>query len=287
MKRFLSLAVLFLATTLAMVAQIDFKVSYNRVSSTELDVVFTGTADAGWHIYSTNIPDGGPNPAEFGLDKIEGAELVGALRPGAGAKTEYDAMFEMDITFFENNCTFTQRVKLLAENYAVKGYLNYSACNDQNCLPPTNVEFDLKGTDGPKAAAPAKEKKEAKAAAVEPAKKSETKAEAPAEVPMMELIPAQPVENAVSNWWTPVIDELQVLDGGQTDVATQSLIAIFFLGLVGGFIALVTPCVWPIIPMTVSFFLKRSSDRKKAIRDAVTYGISIIVIYLSLGYSST
>ena len=143
MKRFLSLVVLFLATTLAMVAQIDFKVSYNRVSPTELDVVFTGTADAGWHIYSTNIPDGGPNPAEFGLDKIEGAELVGALKPGAGAKTEYDAMFEMDITFFENNCTFTQRVKLLAENYAVKGYLNYSACNDQNCLPPTNVEFDL------------------------------------------------------------------------------------------------------------------------------------------------
>ena len=283
MKRFLSLAVLFLATTLAMVAQIDFKVSYNRVSPTELDVVFTGTADAGWHIYSTNIPDGGPNPAEFGLDKIEGAELVGALKPGAGAKTEYDAMFEMDITFFENNCTFTQRVKLLAENYAVKGYLNYSACNDQNCLPPTNVEFDLKGTDGPKAAAPAKEKKEAKAAVVEPAKKHETKVEAPAEVPMMELTPAQPVENAVSNWWTPVIDELQVLDGGQTDVATQSLIAIFFLGLVGGFIALVTPCVWPIIPMTVSFFLKRSGDRKKAIRDAVIYGISIIVIYLSLG----
>ena len=290
MKRFLSLAVLFLATTLAMVAQIDFKVSYKRVSPTELDVVFTGTAEPGWHIYSTNIPDGGPNPAMFGLDKIEGAELVGKLKPGAGAKKEYDAMFEMDITFFENNCTFTQRVKLTAENYAVKGYLNYSACNDQNCLPPTNVEFDLKGTDGPKAAAAVKEtpatpkEQEQKPAAVEEVKKEEV-AKPAEEATATEAQEAEVKEetNAVSDWWTPVIDKLQVLDGGQTDVASQSLLAIFFLGLVGGFIALVTPCVWPIIPMTVSFFLKRSGDRKKAIRDAVTYGVSIIVIYLSLG----
>ena len=290
MKRFLSLAVLFLATTLAMVAQIDFKVSYKRVSPTELDVVFTGTAEPGWHIYSTNIPDGGPNPAMFGLDKIEGAELVGKLKPGAGAKKEYDAMFEMDITFFENNCTFTQRVKLTAENYAVKGYLNYSACNDQNCLPPTNVEFDLKGTDGPKAVAAVKEtpatpkEQEQKPAAVEEVKKEEV-AKPAEEATATEAQEAEVKEetNAVSDWWTPVIDKLQVLDGGQTDVASQSLLAIFFLGLVGGFIALVTPCVWPIIPMTVSFFLKRSGDRKKAIRDAVTYGVSIIVIYLSLG----
>ena len=290
MKRFLSLAVLFLATTLAMVAQINFEVSYKRVSPTELDVVFTGTAEPGWHIYSTNIPDGGPNPAMFGLDKIEGAELVGKLKPGAGAKKEYDAMFEMDITFFENNCTFTQRVKLTAENYAVKGYLNYSACNDQNCLPPTNVEFDLKGTDGPKAAAAVKEtpttpkEQEQKPAAVEEVKQEEV-AKPAEEATATEAQEAEVKEetNAVSDWWSPVIDKLQVLDGGQTDVASQSLLAIFFLGLVGGFIALVTPCVWPIIPMTVSFFLKRSGDRKKAIRDAVTYGVSIIVIYLSLG----
>ena len=288
MKRLFSMVVLLITTTAAMVAQINFNVSYKRVSPTELDVVFTGTADAGWHIYSTNIPDGGPNPAEFGVDKLEGAELVGSLQPGAGAKTEYDAMFEMDITFFENNCTFTQRLKLTAENYAVKGYLNYSACNDQNCLPPTNVEFDLKGADGPKAAAV----KETTVVAEKQQEKNPTVIDA------MKLVPAQPIadsaavetvatetteKNAASDWWTPVIDQLQVLDGGQTDVASQSLLAIFLLGLVGGFIALVTPCVWPIIPMTVSFFLKRSGDRKKAIRDAVTYGISIIVIYLSLG----
>ena len=285
MKKFISLFALLFAATITMVAQIDFKVSYNRVSPSEIDVVFTGTAEPGWHIYSTNLPEGGPNSAEFGTDVIKGAELVGELKPGAGAKTEYDKMFEMDITFFENSCTFTQRVKLTAATYEVKGYLNYSACNDENCLPPTNVEFTLQGTDGPKAAAT-------------PAKPAEKKPEA---TPLTKLVPATPVDassetsvqesnnteatatEGISLWWTPVIDELQVLDGGKSDMASQSLIAIFFLGLVGGFIALVTPCVWPIIPMTVSFFLKRSSDRKKAIRDAVTYGISIIVIYLSLG----
>ncbi|MBQ2123980.1 MAG: thiol:disulfide interchange protein, partial [Bacteroidaceae bacterium] len=285
MKKFVSLFALLFAATITMVAQIDFKVSYNRVSPTEIDVVFTGTAEPGWHIYSTNLPEGGPNSAEFGTDVIKGAELVGTLKPGAGAKTEYDKMFEMDITFFENSCTFTQRVKLTAPAYEVKGYLNYSACNDENCLPPTNVDFALQGTDGPKAAAA-------------PAKPAETTAKPAEKKPTAtDLVPLTPAIEAtdaaatatdgattgVSAWWSPVIEELQVLDGGKSDMASQSLIAIFFLGLVGGFIALVTPCVWPIIPMTVSFFLKRSSDRKKAIRDAVTYGISIIVIYLSLG----
>ena len=207
MKRILSLAVFLFATTVAMVAQIDFKVSYNRVSPTELDVVFSGTAEPGWHIYSTNLPEDGPNPAEFGLDKIEGAELVGNLKPGAGAKTQYDPMFEMDITFFENKCTFTQRIKLTAENYAVKGYLTYSACNDQNCLPPTSVEFDLKGADGPKAATAVKET---------PAAEKKSAEKAPVVVDAMKLVPAQPVadsavaevpateataeKNAVSDW---------------------------------------------------------------------------------------
>lgn len=269
MKKLFTLSLLFFMTTVAMLAQIDFKVSYNRVSPTEIDILFSGTAEPGWHVYSTNLPEGGPNSAVFGTDLIKGAELVGELKPGAGAKTQFDPMFEMDITFFENSCSFTQRVKLTAKDYQVKGYLNYSACNDQNCLPPTNVEFDMKGTDGP-----------ATGAKAEPTATSEAATDAEEGTA---LLPAQEAKSEVEKWWTPVVEELQVLDGGETNVAEQSLIAIFFLGLVGGFIALVTPCVWPIIPMTVSFFLKRSGDRKKAIRDAVTYGISIIVIYLGLG----
>ena len=269
MKKLFTLSLLFFMTTVAMLAQIDFKVSYNRVSPTEIDIVFSGTAEPGWHVYSTNLPEGGPNSAVFGTDLIKGAELVGELKPGAGAKTQFDPMFEMNITFFENSCSFTQRVKLTAKDYQVKGYLNYSACNDQNCLPPTNVEFDMKGTDGP-----------ATGAKAEPTATTEAATDAEEGAA---LLPAQEAKSEVEKWWTPVVEELQVLDGGETNVAEQSLIAIFFLGLVGGFIALVTPCVWPIIPMTVSFFLKRSGDRKKAIRDAVTYGISIIVIYLGLG----
>ena len=269
MKKLFTLSLLFFMTTVAMLAQIDFQVSYNRVSPTEIDILFSGTAEPGWHVYSTNLPEGGPNSTVFGTDLIKGAELVGELKPGAGAKTQFDPMFEMNITFFENSCSFTQRVKLTAKDYQVKGYLNYSACNDQNCLPPTNVEFDMKGTDGP-----------ATGAKAEPTATTEAATDAEEGTA---LLPAQEAKSEVEKWWTPVVEELQVLDGGETNVAEQSLIAIFFLGLVGGFIALVTPCVWPIIPMTVSFFLKRSGDRKKAIRDAVTYGISIIVIYLGLG----
>ena len=269
MKKLFTLSLLFFMTTVAMLAQIDFKVSYNRVSPTEIDILFSGTAEPGWHVYSTNLPEGGPNSTVFGTDLIKGAELVGELKPGAGAKTQFDPMFEMNITFFENSCSFTQRVKLTAKDYQVKGYLNYSACNDQNCLPPTNVEFDMKGTDGP-----------ATGAKAEPTATTEAATDTEEGTA---LLPAQEAKSEVEKWWTPVVEELQVLDGGETNVAEQSLIAIFFLGLVGGFIALVTPCVWPIIPMTVSFFLKRSGDRKKAIRDAVTYGISIIVIYLGLG----
>ena len=269
MKKLFTLSLLFFMTTVAMLAQIDFQVSYNRVSPTEIDILFSGTAEPGWHVYSTNLPEGGPNSTVFGTDLIKGAELVGELKPGAGAKTQFDPMFEMNITFFENSCSFTQRVKLTAKDYQVKGYLNYSACNDQNCLPPTNVEFDMKGTDGP-----------ATGAKAEPTATTEAATDTEEGTA---LLPAQEAKSEVEKWWTPVVEELQVLDGGETNVAEQSLIAIFFLGLVGGFIALVTPCVWPIIPMTVSFFLKRSGDRKKAIRDAVTYGISIIVIYLGLG----
>ena len=273
MRKFIALTLLFFTTTVAMLAQIDFKVSYERVSATEIDIVFSGTAEPGWHIYSTNLPEDGPNSAMFGTDLIKGAEVMGELKPGPGAKTEFDKMFEMNITFFEDKCTFTQRVKLTSKDYQVKGYLNYSACNDQNCLPPTNVEFDLKGTDGPKgAAAPAQETKST---------------ETPEAVAVETNTTETTSESSINAWWTPVIEELQVLNGDQSDIASQSLIAIFFLGLIGGFIALVTPCVWPIIPMTVSFFLKRSGDRKKAIRDAVTYGVSIIVIYLTLGLCIT
>ena len=149
MKKFITCSALFLLTCVAALAQVNFKVSYKEVSPTEVDIIFTGKADAGWHVYSTNIPADGPNPATFGVDKKDGVELVGGLKPGKGAKTSFDPMFEMNITYFEGSCTFTQRVRLTKPVYSLEGYLEFSACNDQNCLPPTTVSCKLAGKDGP------------------------------------------------------------------------------------------------------------------------------------------
>ena len=269
-------------------AQVKFSVAYKKVSATQVDIVFTGKADAGWHIYSTDIPDGGPTPASFGIDEAKGVKLAGKLKAGAGAKTMQDPIFEMPVTFFENTAVFTQRVELTEKNYELKGYLKYGACNDENCLPPTSIDCHLKGTDGPAAAAagpatPAQQPEVAEnaqavvdtAAAATPAASEEP------------LIVANADSAATALWWTPVIEELQSFGQSESDVSGKAWYAIFFLGFLGGLIALFTPCVWPIIPMTVSFFLKRSGDRKKGICDAVTYGISIVVIYVALGLAIT
>lgn len=275
MKKLFSV-MLFLAMSIAVSAQVSFKVSYKRVSPTEIDIVFTGHADKGWHIYSTNIPDGGPNPATFDVDKIKGAKLNGKLKPGPGVKSAKDPIFEMVISFFENTATFTQRVTLTEKNYDLKGYLTFSACNDENCLPPTTVDCKLQGTDGPDGVAAAAD--EAAAPEEEAAAAEETKADSVAAVPAM-------ADDDVKALWTPVIDELNAI-GNENDIAGKSWWYIFLLGFLGGLVALVTPCVWPIIPMTVSFFLKKADkagDHAKGIRDAITYGISIVVIYMALG----
>lgn len=163
MKKFLSLTLLLLVTVvMAVQAQVSFTVKYKRVNPTTVDIVFTGTAQPGWHIYSTNIGEGGPTRATFGIDKIKGAKLKGGLKGGPGAKTMQDPIFEMPVTYYEGHATFTQRVELLDKDYELKGYLKYGACNDENCLPPTSVNAMVKGTDGP---APTAESKAEEAAA--------------------------------------------------------------------------------------------------------------------------
>ncbi len=281
---------LFLTAVVAVQAQVSFSVAYKRVNPTTVDIVFTGKADPGWHIYSTDIAPGGPTAAEFGVDRIKGAKLKGKLKAGPGAKTTQDPIFEMPVTFFEHTATFTQRVELLEKDYELKGYLKYGACNDENCLPPTSIDAKLKGTDGP-AADPAAEADKAAdetpEAQAENAAVADTAAAAqPADSAAAFLPVATAADSSqVAAWWTPVIDQLK--DLGTDDVTSKAWYYIFFLGFLGGLIALFTPCVWPIIPMTVSFFLKRSGDRKKGIRDAVTYGISIVVIYVALGLAIT
>ena len=289
MKKFLSLTLLLLVTVvMAVQAQVSFTVKYKRVNPTTVDIVFTGTAQPGWHIYSTNIGEGGPTRATFGVDKIKGAKLKGGLKGGPGAKTMQDPIFEMPVTYYEGHATFTQRVELLDKDYELKGYLKYGACNDENCLPPTSVNAIVKGTDGP---APAAESKAEEAAAQQqamanglPTTQTDTMGNNVAATDTAAAVAVQPLDSAATQaLWTPVIKELRNFGAGADDVSGKAWYYIFFLGFVGGLVALFTPCVWPIIPMTVSFFLKRSGNRRKGIRDAITYGVSIVVIYVALG----
>lgn len=279
MKRFYSILILALMAA-TVVAQVNFTVSYKRVSPTEIDVIFNGKADKGWHVYGCHCGGDGPNPAIFGTDKAKGAKVKGALKDGPGIKKAYDEMFGQEIQFFEGKAQFTQRVELTEKNYELEGYLQFSACNDETCLPPTDVMCKLKGSDGPDGKAAVEEPEEKAAEAEQPAVASDSLA-------TDSLAAAVTVdEGDAKGWWTSSIDELKKFDIAE-NAAGQSLWMIFLLGILGGLVALITPCVWPIIPMTVSFFLKRSDDKKKGIKDAIIYGISIVVIYLALGLTVT
>lgn len=249
---------------------IKWKVDFNTTSDTEAEIVFSATVEKGWHLYSTNIPDGGPVPTTINFDEKTGIELVGALTPVGKTVTLFEDAFGLDVTYFENEGKFVQKVKFVSKEYKMEGYLEYMACNDENCLPPQPVDFSYSGTADKVAAATAPVAEEPKAETAE------------------EAAPAAPVQTmdevAESDYWTPVIDELNAYNSGEvTSTEDKSFIYIFFAGFIGGLIALVTPCVWPIIPMTVSFFLKRTQDKKKGIKDACIYGASIVVIYVVLG----
>ena len=277
MKRFSLLLLFTLISIAASFAQVSSSVSYKRVSPTEIDVIFTLTADAGWHVYGTNIGDGGPTPATFNLENATGVKTKGALKGGPGLKTMEDPIFEMPVSFYEGKATFTQRLELTDKTYSLAGYLKFGACNDENCLPPTSVDCSVKGTDGPD--------KAAAATAAEEEQPTDEAADAAEEVvDTAAIAPVLAVDSAeAAALWAPVIKELNNF-GNENDTTGKSIWYIFAMGFLGGLIALLTPCVWPIIPMTVSFFLKRAKDdRKKGIKDAITYGVSIVVIYVALG----
>lgn len=270
------LAVIAIAASAQMQDPVHFSVSQKKVAPDEIEVTFSGKIDAGWHVYSTALPADGPISATITTEKNEGAAPKGSLGHRGKEINQYDNMFGMNLRFFENSVTFYQRYKLTGKTYHVKGYLEYGSCNDEMCMPPTQVEFDFKG-EGP-ADAPATEEKKELPAADTVAVADTTKADTAAVAPQATA--------DTTGLWTPVIDELRAFDGAQSNT-DHSWVYIFFMGFVGGLVALFTPCVWPIIPMTVSFFLKRAKDKKKGIRDAMTYGVSIIVIYLALGLAIT
>ncbi|MCF2582885.1 protein-disulfide reductase DsbD family protein [Bacteroides caecigallinarum] len=272
-KRLLYCWLLSVILTLPALAQIQepikFKTEWKQNSDTEAEIVFNATIDKGWHVYSTELGEGGPISATFNIDKIEGAETVGKLTPVGNEINEMDPIFGMKVRYFKDKATFIQKIKITDGNYNIKGYLEYGACNNENCLPPTSVDFNFNGTG------------------VNVASGSDNNSETVANTENgLELSPLKLGNSEKTDYWKPVINELNSF-GEHAGEESMSWIYIFLTGLAGGLLALFTPCVWPIIPMTVSFFLKRTKDKKKGIRDAWTYGASIVVIYLTLGLAIT
>ena len=280
MKKLSSFLLLLLAVFTAQ-AQIQepvkFKTELKTLSGAEAEIVFTGTIDAGWHVYSTDLGDGGPISATFNVEKMSGAEVVGKLTPRGKEVSDFDKLFEMKVRYFEKTAQFIQKIKFTGSDYSIEGYLEYGACNDENCLPPTQVPFKFSG----------------KAAATAEVSAKETPA-TPVKEPVATVTDSivEPAATTVTtaigsvDLWKPVINDLKKF-GEANSQEDMSWIYIFITGFLGGLLALFTPCVWPIIPMTVSFFLKRSKDKKKGIRDAWTYGASIVVIYVALGLAIT
>ena len=276
MKKLLTICVLlvaFVAAKAQMMDPVHFTTQMKDLKNGEAELVFKATIDAGWHVYSTGLGDDGPISASFHQIKMDGAQPVGKLQARGKEIKQFDKLFEMELRYFEQAVAFVQKIKFTKPKYDIDCYIEYGACNDQSCLPPSEVAFKQSGKSPIEEGAEVKETPEADA--------DTAKVEAP--------VDSAVVDTAVvaNDLWTPVVSELQTFNGTTAPTENMALWLIFIEGLLGGFIALFTPCVWPIIPMTVSFFLKRNKDRSKAIREATTYGASIVVIYVLLGLAVT
>ena len=254
---------------------VKFTAEIKTGKTAEAEIVFSGRIEAGWHIYSTNLGSSGPTEASFHVNKADGIELVGKLMPRGNEKSHFDAMFGMNVRYFEGSAQFVQKIRFTKPTYTIDAYLEYGVCSDENCLPPGEVAL----------------KKSGKSPAVAAATESAAAEVAEAAAPVVADSTVAPADSAVAPvtastetlWWQPVTEQLEALDS-EANIANHSLWYIFIVGFIGGLLALVMPCIWPIIPMTISFFLKRAKDdRRKGIKDAMTYGLSIVVIYLGLG----
>lgn len=297
MKKLFSILLL-VFVTLAVQAQIHqpvkWKIKLEDSKTAEKEIVFTATIEKGWHLYDMNLPEGGPVSTSFTFETLQGAELIGQPVSNIKPTVVYDEQFAMDLRWFPGAVTFTQKVKILdPKKFKIEGEVEFMVCNDETCLPPDreSFAFDSKNTKLTlPAEAPVVEKEDVTKEqpdtnlVVEEGKTLTTPDPAAKEEKV--IVSPEKITNALTNdaaLWTPVIDELKAFGDTTVTATDTSWLFIFSAGFLGGLIALLTPCVWPMIPMTVSFFLKRTKDRKKAIRDALTYGLSIIVIYLVMG----
>ncbi|GHT64063.1 thiol:disulfide interchange protein DsbD [Bacteroidia bacterium] len=278
MTKYIKFILIFLLYSFNLSAQIQEPVKWNYHINESGEILFHADVEKGWHLYDMNLPEDGPIPTSFEFERIVGAELSGKVHTNSKIHSQYEEMFLMTVRWFAENPTFIQQLKITDKaKFQISGTINYMVCNDENCISgdepfyftskdlPANLNTDPVNTG----ATPASLLPEDTTNAV-----IET-----------QLVPSLPdtTQMTTGDYWKPVITELQQF-GQSASSSDKSWLLLFILGFGGGLLALLTPCVWPIIPMTVSFFLKRSkTNRKKAIADAVTYGLAIIVIYLLLG----
>ena len=299
MKKLMTLAFMLFAALMVnaqMAKPVHMSSKLKTNGTAEGEIVFSGSIDPGWHVYSTGLGSDGPISATFHVDKKDGVELVGKLMPRGKEIAKFDKMFEMNLRYFEGSVTFVQKVKFTKPEYTIDGNLEYGACNDESCLPPQEVGIKQSGKS-PAFVVPTQPMQDKKDAGADPAvaaTQPKAKADSLAAVALQggadsvargdsATIAASLSSSDTESWWKPVVDELKSF-GGTNDVMGHSLWYLFLMGIIGGLLALVMPCIWPIIPMTISFFLKRSKDdKKKGIRDAIIYGVSIVVIYLGVG----
>ena len=289
MKR-IYLTLLTMIMTLGLQAQmmnpVNFKSEMKMLQDNEAEIVFTATISPGWHVYSTELGSDGPIQASFNVNKMEGAECVGKLTHRGKEIKQFDEMFGMELRFFENSVAFIQKIKFIKPQYDIDCYLEYGACNDKSCMPPTEVVFRQNGVVKLTTKQP-EEKQQKKDEPVQDVTTAITEKTDTAQTDTAEFAAITPNTPEDTDLWQPVIEEMRTM-GNSEYIAEQSLLYILLMGFVGGLLAVCMPCIWPIIPMTVSFFLKRAkTDKGKGIRDAFTYGISIIVIYLALGLCVT
>ena len=265
-----------------MVDPVHFTSELKMGEGTEAEIIFHATIDNGWHVYSTEIGEDGPIEATFNVEKMEGAELVGKLTPKGKVIKKMDKLFNMELKYFEKEATFVQKIRFTKPQYDIDCYLEYGACSDASCLPPSEIALKQKG----KSPAMGNEKGEDRSEKTEVMSKKTEEGSEKSEADSASVTSLTPPSSPLSNetdLWAPVTEQLRALGTGE-ELAKQSLLWLLLMGFVAGLLAVCMPCIWPIIPMTVSFFLKRSkNDSKKGIRDAFTYGLSIIVIYLGLG----
>lgn len=258
---------------------VKWKSAIKMTDATNGVVTFTATVDAGWHMYGTQLPAGGPEPTSVHWNN-QGVKLVGGLTPSKAAHKQHDETFDMDLSWWTGSVTLSQKFTVTAKEYKIEGSIRYMACDDENCTPPKSESFSFKGTA---AQAPVAEAVQAPTANATSADTAATLAQPVAAVGTVDSAVSSPTHDQL---WAPVT----AIEGDNADVediADRSLWYIFWACFLGGLLALLTPCVWPMIPMTVSFFLKKSGSRAKAITNATTYGLSIIIIFLLLGICFT